>query len=293
MSVFQNRLIYQEKLQKALFPLGLCYNTGFNETLTPRPTGQFPITPGVYCIRCKLNNACYFGETEQQRGLSARLSKWKSNLNQGIGQNQKLQSDWNLYGESSFEFFIVEENMPDLIERKSRERELVDLHYDAGYVVYNFFADRHAPSCPLKARETIIRNQTPEYRKYISELNKGRANMNRSGVVAEGNTYLSISEAAESFQVTRLVIRRKIVTGQYSVATKEQITFETERRARENTGAVSNPTVRLHSGKSRPVMINGQRYESISVAAAALGISVQAVSKSLKKRESRSDSLQS
>jgi hypothetical protein len=55
MDNFEDRLDLQGQLQSLLIPKNLCYNTGTSETLTPRPTGEFPTSPGLYCIRCKVS----------------------------------------------------------------------------------------------------------------------------------------------------------------------------------------------------------------------------------------------
>jgi hypothetical protein len=159
--------------------------TGWSETKTPRPQGSFPSSPGVYCIRCTKNNACYFGETQQRSGLSGRLSSWKSRLQAGIAGNQKFQADWNLYGANAFEFIVIESGSYwlDQEKRLTRERELIDQHYENGGIVYNFYENRYAPRCHLAAKERIIYNQTPEFRQYISELNTGRINESRLAIV--------------------------------------------------------------------------------------------------------------
>lgn len=286
MEVFQNRLNLQTKLQSLLIPQGLCYNTGFTETKTPRPSGEFPTDPGVYCIRCKINNACYFGETQQRRGLAARLQKWRSNLRQGIAKNQKLQSDWNLYGEDAFEFMVVESGSKwlDQYSRLEREYELIDQHYSAGGVVYNFFEDRYAPRCHLAAKETILRNQTPEYREFISELNKGRPNENKTPLVAEGQIFLSYMEAASLLKISRRSVRLRVRNGRYSLATEQQVLQEKERRLREGFKTTDvKQASRSRSGESKPVIVHGKRYSSISEAAEAYSISPQAMSKRLQK----------
>lgn len=283
MDSFQDRLNLQAKLQSLLLQRGLCYNTGLAETLTPRPVGEFPTTPGVYCIRCKNNNACYFGETQQRTGLSGRLRKWRSNLRAGQAMNQKLQADWNHYGEDAFEFIVIESggDWLDQEKRLTREMELIDHHYNDGFVVYNFYEHRNAPRCHLAARETIIRNQTPEYRQYISQLNTGRENENRLAVVAEGHTYLSYAEAEQCLGITRRSIRQRVLTGLYSLATEEQINVEKERRTRVGNSPIhaTLQVVRARSGKGKVVIVNGVRYSSISEAARAYNISTQAMLK--------------
>ncbi len=120
--------------------------------------------------------ACYFGETGQRRGLSGRLKKWKQNLRAGEAGNQKLQADWNLYGEDAFEFSVEEtgSSWSDKEQRDLREAELINNHFSNGGILYNFLQDRYAPRCHLEAKGTIIHNQTDEFRAAISKMNTGR-----------------------------------------------------------------------------------------------------------------------
>lgn len=203
----------------------------------PRPTGNLPSSSGIYCIRCKVNDAVYIGETKQRRGISGRCNSHISLLimvvNNQNGVNSVLQYDWNLYGEHNFEFLVLEKGHEwnNDVKTKSREQQLINLYRDSGAIVYNFFdvdGIRRGPSCPLALRETILRNQSLEFREYISRLNTGRPNINRKGVICEGNTYLSVLEAASVYQCTPKVIRDKANGSHldYTWATAEQIQLE-------------------------------------------------------------------
>lgn len=69
----------------------------------------------VYRITCKINDKCYIGQTCNYNG---RVNAHRCDLRKGRGI-QKLQSDWNLYGEDSFSFEILQE-----CSDKSRLNEL-------------------------------------------------------------------------------------------------------------------------------------------------------------------------
>lgn len=58
----------ERELQAVLAPLGLCYNSTTSETKMARPEGKYPTSAGIYCIRCKINDARYYGETGQRKG---------------------------------------------------------------------------------------------------------------------------------------------------------------------------------------------------------------------------------
>ena len=288
-SIYRSFIEY--KLQSELSAEGNCYNKGLSERLrlNVQPQGKTS-EPGVYIIRCKINNACLFGETGQRRGLSGRLNRWKSNLRQNQAKNQILQHDFLFYGEDAFEFLIAEKGSQwtDARTRRKRESELYRAHRDAGGICYNTFdpiSRRRAPSCPLAARDTILYNKSQEFRDYISRLNTGRISEYRKPVVAEGNVYFSVAEAAEFLNVTRRVIRSKLATGAYSLANSDQVESEKTRRENSETGAsgirVDKP--KRTSGFPVKVEIDGVVYDSESEAARAKSVSPQAISRSLRK----------
>jgi hypothetical protein len=148
-----------------------------------------------------------------------------------------LQEDWNLYTAQNFEFLVFEQGYQwnDQTKRKNRETELILECRNEGKIVYNVYRsdqERRYPSCLLSAKELILKNQTPEYREFIRVLNTGRSNPNKTGVFAEGHIFLSITEAANYFGVTRTAIRNKMASKnrRYSTTTPEQIQNEIQRR---------------------------------------------------------------
>jgi uncharacterized protein (DUF885 family) len=157
----------------------------------------------------------------------------------------------------------------------------------AGGILYNVFNSESArsPRCYLSMRKTILNNQTPAYRKYISELNKGRVNVNRKAIVAEGNVYLSILEAATCFNVQTLVIRRKINSGMYREATPLEIQNEVARRA-SSLPSEGQPVVvnykKRSTGCAKPVRIKEITYNSVTEAAENLSVTPAAISKAIK-----------
>jgi group I intron endonuclease len=61
--------------------------------------------PGVYQIKCIINNKIYIGSSMR---IKERWSRHKSNLRRGYHSNKVLQRDWNNYGEENFEFSVLE-----------------------------------------------------------------------------------------------------------------------------------------------------------------------------------------
>nr|ALO21551.1 putative GIY YIG homing endonuclease [Haematococcus lacustris] len=87
--------------------------------------------PGIYMILCLKNNKRYYGETTN---VSARLSKHKSKLRRNIHEVSELQRDWNIYGESFFEFITLYiSSVCNKIQRVALEVEYIARHYDICY----------------------------------------------------------------------------------------------------------------------------------------------------------------
>jgi hypothetical protein len=135
------RKFIEYRLQSELSIDEFCYNSGSTETRSERPSGEFSTSPGIYCIRCKINNACYFGETGQRRGIAGRLASWKSRLRSARASNQVLQHDWRFYGELNFEFLEIDSGVEwsdGQNNRKIREAELIKQHHYAPLSVYQY-----------------------------------------------------------------------------------------------------------------------------------------------------------
>lgn len=64
------------------------------------------IKQGVYCIRCILNDRVYIGSSIN---IEKQFREHKKGLNTKTHSNYKLQGDWDRFGESCFEFSILEE----------------------------------------------------------------------------------------------------------------------------------------------------------------------------------------
>ena len=62
---------------------------------------------GIYGIRNIINNKIYVGKTQVSFG--DRWDDHKSKLRNNYHDNLHLQRSWNKYGESAFEFLIIEQ----------------------------------------------------------------------------------------------------------------------------------------------------------------------------------------
>lgn len=80
--------------------------------------------PGLYAIYCNKTNKIYFGESSN---VLSRVGRHHHYLKTGNSDCFSLQNDFNLYGETSFSFFIlsVGPQWNDTQERRKKEKELI------------------------------------------------------------------------------------------------------------------------------------------------------------------------
>jgi len=124
-------------------------------------------TCGIYVIRNIVNDKRIIGSSNH---IEVRWRNYKSQLNKGIQHNPHLQSAWNKYGSSNFEFIILEKCSEELLLIKE------DLWMDyyksrnkrCGYNLKT--AERQTPS------EETRRKMSEAKRGYIP-WNKGKTNI--------------------------------------------------------------------------------------------------------------------
>lgn len=86
---------------------------------------------GIYCIRNKINNKRYIGQSDN---LNNRWKRHKSDLKCGTHFNRHLQSAYDKYGLDNFEFIILEKCSIELLDE--REVFWID-YYDSKNNGYN------------------------------------------------------------------------------------------------------------------------------------------------------------
>lgn len=108
-------------------------------------------SPGIYMILCSLNNFRYYGETGN---LGGRFRSHKSRLRRNIHSNNLLQKEWNLYGESFFDFVVLY-NGEDWNLRETRrtmESRLINQNSERSYNFYESFSQRYGSLNPFHGK---------------------------------------------------------------------------------------------------------------------------------------------
>lgn len=197
------------------------------------------IQSGVYAITHESGTA-YIGSTV---GLKRRLSQHRSDLRGDRHRNLHLQAAWNKYGESCFEFGVLE-YLDDLDELHLAEQWWMDIYRIEGKELYNF---------GLAARNPMLgRPVSKETRRRISEALKGKPKSEehcrkmsevRMGKCPSKETRRKMSEALKG--------RAPWITGR-------KHTDETKRRMSETRGRSYPSFINRYTGEKIPAGINLQ-----------------------------------
>lgn len=144
---------------------------------------------GIYAIKNKITGDMYIGKTSNNFG--DRRDCHKAMLNGGYHDNHNLQTAWNQYGESSFDFIVlhqcdgksIEEINQLEIEEIKRAKELniaYNLHDggDVGYFLGKHLSEDAKRKIGEKNRINMLgRKASEETKKKMSESHRRRYNM--------------------------------------------------------------------------------------------------------------------
>jgi len=158
--------------------------------------------PGIYMIRCDVNDKRYYGETSN---LSNRISKHKKELRQNIHPTHQMQNDWNDYGEEKFDFVILYlgESWNKRQARIKKETELINADRS---LCYNL---RVTPSKAGEFNPFYGKKHTEQTKASIGDAQKGvPKDLLGTKICLDGKIYKSISSASRETNHARRTIRQ-------------------------------------------------------------------------------------
>lgn len=155
------------------------------------------MTSGIYKITFQSNvkDLCYIGSSKD---IEKRIKVHKKDLRIGIHANKFMQEDWNKYGESNFQFEILElvEDIELLTERESYYIEYYKSYRPFGYNIQrkpfrsnsDEWTDEKRQAMSKSLKKYYENNEAPfkgkkhtmEARKKMSEVNKLRTGSKNS-----------------------------------------------------------------------------------------------------------------
>ena len=118
---------------------------------------------GIYCIENKINGMRYVGRAKH---IEKRWRTHKSQLRKGNHVNRYLQRAWNKYGEAAFDFYVLEECLPDDLREAEIEWIARLGTFENGY------------NLTIGGEGQLGKRLTEEQKKHLSAINTGKRNPN-------------------------------------------------------------------------------------------------------------------
>nr|AYQ95230.1 hypothetical protein [Trochiscia hystrix] len=160
--------------------------------------------PGIYMIRCTVNDMRYYGES---KNVSGRLASHKSMLNRKIHENPKFQHDWNTFGADAFDFVVLFMG-PQWESREERRAKETLLIIEDRKFCYNYL---ESSSRPNEKNPFWGKTHTEKTKKKIGDAMRGIPKeylgkpINLDGII-----FPSISEASRVTKHSRKYIRKRL-----------------------------------------------------------------------------------
>jgi len=166
--------------------------------------------PGLYMILCLANDYRYYGQTSN---ISGRIASHKSMLRRKVHANQKVQNDWNLYGEFHFQFVVlyIGEDWKSKTDRTKMESQLITENSER---CYNVFA---SDQLRIGALNGFYQKRHSEKTKLLmSSIKKGIPNdALGKKICIQGRIFPSIAQASRELGHSRKLIRTRISSSSF------------------------------------------------------------------------------
>ena len=186
-------------------------NDNNNQNYAPEGIKNYPellqprLQPGIYMILCLVNDYRYYGETSN---IFRRIAGHKRDLRRKKHANENMQTDWNAFGETNFEFSVIfiGKEWHDKEKRLEQETQLILSHMSQVYNTYAAMSDR-------------VQELNSFYGKKHSENTKALIGASQRGIPKdqlgraisiEGKIYPSLAEASRQLGHSRKLIRDRV-----------------------------------------------------------------------------------
>ena len=212
---------------------------------------------GIYSIVCKTNGKGYVGSS---KNIPARWKKHLYYLRRGNHVNPHLQNTYNLYGENSLEFSLIE----DLTGLSSKEiREIEQIYLDQ--MDWNFSLNVCKDSRGGEITEEANERRKETLRKFHQE--------NPDAIRGENNPFYGRTHKQSSKDLVSEKNTGRVRTEEFK---RQKSEFMSSRRGRHHSEEHKTNLREKYKGGNNPtaiqVTVNGVTYGSKKEAIAALGL---------------------
>jgi group I intron endonuclease len=198
----------------------VCEKNRLNDTTKGRTVS------GIYKIINKINGKYYVGRSKDI--LGNRWNHHKKRLSKNCHDNDYLQRSWNKYGESNFEWIIVEEvSLNKLVETEQKYLNIAKMERDKCYNC-NFLADGQTwePRSREKKRQSMLgeknffygRKHTNESKNLMSLTHIGLKHSNRKSPPKFSEEHLKNLKIAQNKRFEQSVPKHNF----FNIITKEK-----------------------------------------------------------------------
>ena len=161
----------------------------------------------IYKITNLVNNKIYIGSTNN---YYKRKNNHFYNLNHNIHPNPHLQNSWNKYTKYNFKSEIIELcEIDKLIEREQYYIDSLNPNYNISKIAGRTTGIKCKEETKLKiGLSNLGKRRTEEYKKYRSEMSKGKISNFRNVYLLDSNRNLikywkSCSDASREYNLNR------------------------------------------------------------------------------------------